>query len=85
MSSENDDRQEEHDRRNRFVSNGHEDFRILSPCGGCVHKHSGAATCEAFPDGIPLPILAGKHDHKSEYPGDNGIRYEPNRFAGLLK
>ena len=33
--------------------------------------------CKAFPDGIPLPIIAGDIGHLEPFPGDNGIQYEP--------
>ena len=31
--------------------------------------------CVAFPDGIPEPILNSTADHRSPYPGDEGIRF----------
>lgn len=33
--------------------------------------------CDAFPDGIPRPILISKADHRKPYEGDNGIQFEP--------
>lgn len=33
--------------------------------------------CKAYPDGIPVDIITGKHDHTKPFPGDNGVRYEP--------
>ena len=50
---------------------------MLSPCITCVWKHLNAASCEAFPNGIPEPILDGEHKHREPYAGDNGYRYEP--------
>lgn len=32
--------------------------------------------CEAFPAGIPGEILDNRADHRTEFPGDNGLRYD---------
>lgn len=53
------------------------EVQVLGQCVGCVHKHLGANTCDAFPRGIPEPITWGEFDHRNEYPGDQGVRYEP--------
>ena len=45
-------------------------------CYACKHSLNGRA-CAAFPLEIPLVIWSGDHDHRNEYPGDNGIRFEP--------
>ena len=59
-----------------IVSDRFVDTRDVTPaCWTCVHKHSGAGTCDAFPTGIPTPILTGEHQHRDAYPGDGGIRY----------
>lgn len=31
--------------------------------------------CEAFPNGIPAPILTSQADHRDPYPGDHGLMY----------
>lgn len=51
-------------------------------CLECAHKllrkrGDKALKCDAFKDGIPFAIIAGEHDHRKPYKGDNGIRYEP--------
>jgi len=39
----------------------------------------GEFKCEAFVEGIPRVIYTGEHDHKEEFEGDNGIRFESIR------
>lgn len=53
-------------------------------CIDCVHRieddpeqPDGAMACEAFPGGIPVEIASQGFDHRREFPGDNGIRFEP--------
>lgn len=51
-------------------------------CATCTHlrkkrTQDGDRTCDAFPRGIPLPIIRGDNQHRSPYPGDNDIQYEP--------
>lgn len=43
-------------------------------CNMCVHKRQGA-TCDAFPEGIPIEIIRSGQ-HYFSVPGDNGIVFE---------
>lgn len=52
----------------------------VSPCFNCRHATYGQPRCSAFPDFIPWPILKGERDHRTPYPGDNGIRYERSPY-----
>jgi hypothetical protein len=57
----------------------------LPSCSFCkrfnipVRSPSGPAplTCEAFPDGIPDPILRAEISHAEPYPGDGGKTFVP--------
>ena len=49
---------------------------IMSQCVACAHKHSGKATCNAFPNGIPHKILTNEIDHRQPVVGDNDIQFE---------
>jgi hypothetical protein len=48
-------------------------------CDVCKYRHHGThpATCDAFPQRIPVDIRLMYADHRLAYPGDNGIRFEP--------
>lgn len=46
-------------------------------CWYCRHRVKGTWTCAAFPRGIPDTIADGDFDHRAEYRGDEGIRFEP--------
>lgn len=45
-------------------------------CILCKH-YKGDLKCEAFNDKIPVEILTNIHDHKKEFEGDGGVRFEP--------
>ncbi len=45
-------------------------------CRGCVHYRADESSCDAYPDGIPEPIMENLVDHRVPYAGDHGIRFE---------
>lgn len=46
-----------------------------SDCYVCKHLFA-AERCDAFPEGIPEPIVSGEVLHTEPYPGDGGILFE---------
>ena len=51
----------------------------LTQCAMCEHFSVGSnepGRCQAFPDGIPLAIWNGDHDHTRLYPGDHGVTFQ---------
>ncbi len=52
---------------------------IRSQCAFCKHFHRKVYTknaCDAFPDGVPTPVIWGDVKHTKPYKGDHGIRFE---------
>lgn len=50
-------------------------------CMDCARLHRAPdatrITCDAFPDGIPAPLIDGDRLHRKPYPGDRGLRFAP--------
>ncbi len=46
---------------------------VKPPCFRCDHyHHGGAPICEAFPQGIPIPIRSGRELHETVHPEQVG-------------
>lgn len=54
------------------------DISVL--CATCQY-YRGNSRCGAFGGEIPWAIVAGLHDHRKPYPGDNGTLYAPTPGA----
>lgn len=53
-------------------------------CYMCKHYRANDETrCDAFPNGIPLPIRSGDVPHDKPIDGDNGVQFEySDKYAG---
>jgi hypothetical protein len=52
--------------------------RMSKVCFYCRNRYSIVnRTCAAYPRGIPVEIWNGIHDHRTPYPGDHNILFEP--------
>ena len=49
---------------------------VVPICAGC-RDLTDDWVCEAFPGGIPDPIVANEADHRAPYPADHGVRFAP--------
>lgn len=53
-------------------------------CEGCARRRAEDRArqdiygCEAYPDGIPMPIVLNDVDHRKPYRGDHGMRFDPS-------
>ncbi|MGD0998812.1 MAG: hypothetical protein ABR941_10925 [Thermoleophilia bacterium] len=55
----------------------------MSPaCNTCSHVFMDYASCEAFPNGIPLDIIKGRFRHLTPHAGDHVITYEHEPTLG---
>jgi len=51
-------------------------MQIEVSCSRC-ERFDGQDTCTAFPEGVPVDILVGLHDHRTSHPGDKGLLFQP--------
>ena len=65
----------------RIARFGDSDLRGISlgvcQCNKCLHVADDGLSCDAFPGGIPMDILAGRVAHTTPFEGDNDIQFEP--------
>lgn len=56
--------------------------RYAPMCTRCRHlRDRDTRRCAAYPDRIPAAIWDGRHNHRTPYPGDHGIQFEPREQA----
>lgn len=57
------------------------DMPICMGCNRFNEDELSRNVCEAFPDGIPLPILQSDWDHRLRFAGDGGLKFDPKDQA----
>ena len=65
----------EDSRKDRFISDG--SGMTVTQCLSCKHWVPKSWGCSAFMSSIPQAIRTNDYDHREEYDGDDGIRFEP--------
>lgn len=61
----------------KFTIVGNPNELKVSQCTFCASRSPDGTACKAFPGGIPFELLYNEYDHRMEFPGDNGVRYQP--------
>lgn len=53
--------------------------RAMPMCMVCTRYKKGDSgfVCDAYPTGIPMPIILGQIDHRQPHEGDHGLQFEP--------
>jgi len=52
-----------------------DEMHLVGICHDCAREHLSTGTCEAFPEGIPLGVVAGLVDHRRPVAGDHGLQF----------
>ncbi len=69
----------------KFTIVGNPNDLKVSQCTFCAHRSPDGTRCKAFPAGIPIELMHNEHDHRLEFPGDNGVRYQPIILGNAVK
>jgi hypothetical protein len=64
--------------QDRFIA--HKVTAVTPHCETCARRNPYLlGQCEAFPEGIPMPILLGENDHTKPFEGDHGLQYKETK------
>jgi hypothetical protein len=80
-SSASETGEEPFERREGTMRLNDQGIPLCALCRFLRRVRSGRYTCDAFPLGIPKPLLDGRFDHRRPYPGDDGLRFVPDANA----